>query len=98
MHNIQELYEDYLETDDVFTDEPQKITRLKYIIFHKLTEPERRIILLYTELQSIRKVAKLLNVSPASAWISINDVKTKIKKEYGNNTRDTTTFNSDNIR
>jgi len=84
MHNIQELYEDYLETDDIFTDEPKNITRLKYIIFHKLTEPERRIILLYTELQSIRKVAKMLNVSPASAWISIDTVKRKIRNEYNN--------------
>lgn len=77
--NIKELYEDYEPVNDIFQDEPLKIQRVKYIIFHKLKESDRRIIILYAELQSIRKVAQKLNVSAASAWLQIDRIRKEIK-------------------
>ena len=76
---ITELYQDYLPVDDVFTEEPEKVRKVKYIIFNKLTEPNRRIIILYAELQSIRKVAQKLGISAASAWLKITEIKNEIK-------------------
>lgn len=76
---IRELYSDYLPVDDIFTEEPEKVRKVKYIIFNKLTEPNRRIILLYAELQSIRKVAQKLGISAASAWLRITEIKNEIK-------------------
>lgn len=77
--NIKQLYQDYLPVDDIFTEEPEKVRKVKYIIFNKLTEPNRRIILLYAELQSIRKVAQKLGISAASAWLRITEIKNEIK-------------------
>lgn len=77
-----EIYSDYLPDDSVFSEETEEINHLKHIIFDKLTESERRIIILYTELQSVRKVAKLLFISPSSAWNEISRIKKKILQIY----------------
>lgn len=87
----EEIYRDYLPDDSVFTEEEAKINKLKHIIFDTLTESERRIIILYTEHQSVRKVAKLLFISPSSAWLEIDRIKTKIKSIYYNDNTETTT-------
>lgn len=78
----KELYEDYLPDDSIFSEETKDMNRLKHIIFDQLDEPDRRIIILYTELQSVRQVGKMLGISPASAWIAINNVKKKIRRRY----------------
>ena len=80
MTKIETLYEEYKPNTSIFVDEPDKVRKTKAIIFSKLTEPDRRIILLYTELQSIRKLSKLLNVSAASAWLRVNEIRNKIKE------------------
>lgn len=79
--SIKELYQDYGEISDIFSTEPTKVQKTKFIIFHKLTESDRRIILLYAELQSIRKVAEKLGISAASAWLTISKIKQHIKDE-----------------
>ena len=81
MMKIDVLYEDYKPNTNIFVDEPEKVRKTKWIIFNKLSEPDRRVILYYAELQSIRKLSKILNVSAASAWLKINEIRTIIKDE-----------------
>lgn len=76
---ITELYQDYGEDNDIFSEEPEKVRKVKYIIFHKLSEADRRIILMYAELQSIRKVAAKLGISAASAWLKLKEIKDTVK-------------------
>lgn len=78
----EEIYEDYLPDDSVFSTESKDINRLKHIIFDQLDEPDRRIIILYTEFQSVRELGKALGVSPASAWNAVNRIRKKIKRIY----------------
>ena len=58
------------------------IIKLKKIIFYKLTEAERRIIILYAQEESLRKLGALLGISTASAWIEVNKIRKKIKGYY----------------
>lgn len=83
--SIKELYQDYGEVSDIFSTEPTKVQKVKYVIFHKLSESDRRIILIYAELQSIRKVAQKLGISAASAWLTISKIKQHIKEEMNGN-------------
>lgn len=51
---------------------------LKTVIFEDLTEVERRVILLYVELQSQRKLGKLMGLSAATVNKILKDIKKKI--------------------
>lgn len=54
--------------------------QIKYIILTKLNEVERRILLIYIDNGSLRKTAKLFNVSSSKMYYVINNIKLKIKK------------------
>lgn len=72
--------EEYEPNDDIMSEDNEDINKLKHIIFDKLPEVDKRIILLYSELQSQRKVAKYLGVSPSTAYILIKRIREDIKK------------------
>lgn len=79
MINMMKLMEEYEPNDDIFCEDSEDMRKLKHIIFDRLPEVDKRVILLYSELQSLRKVAKYLGVSPSTAYILINRIKTDIK-------------------
>ena len=54
--NIKEILEDYQPSDDIFNDEDELIDKLKHIIYLKLNEVDKIIILMYAELKSLRKL------------------------------------------
>ena len=78
----QEIYEDYRPNESIFNNETDDIIKLKKIIFNKLSEAERRIIILYAQEESLRKLGALLGISTASAWIEVNRIRKKIKGYY----------------
>ena len=77
--DIKEVIEQYSENPDIFNDESETTKKIKHFIFNNLDEVDRRIILLYAELQSLRKLGKVLGISPSSAFIKIKQIKTKLK-------------------
>lgn len=79
--NIKEILEDYKPTDDIFNQEDELINNLKHIIYLKLNEVDKRIILMYAELKSLRKLGMELGISVSSAWIKVNEIRDKIYKE-----------------
>ena len=79
--NIKEILEDYQPSDDIFNEEDELIDKLKHIIYLKLNEVDKRIILMYAELKSLRKLGLELGISVSSACIKINEIRDKIYKE-----------------
>lgn len=77
---FREMLEDYAPIDDVFSDEPDIVSDVKDIVYHKLDEVDKRCILLYAELGTYRKLAKELGVSVSSAFFKIRDIRGKIYK------------------
>lgn len=83
MMDLNRIYDEYAIDDDIFTEDSDKIASLKDIIFNRLEEAERRIILLYAEEQSMRKIARHLGVSVATAYHTIRRIREKIIGFYG---------------
>ena len=82
--NIYEVEKEYEIDKSIFSDEDEKITKLKKII-NSIDETEKRIILSYAELGNIRDTAKLFKVSPTTIWIKIKEIRNKVIKIYGTN-------------
>lgn len=78
MINLNRILEDYQPDNDIFSEEPEVVAKLKDVIFNRLSEIDRRVILLYAELQSQRKVAKLLGVSASTVNILIRRIRKEI--------------------
>lgn len=83
MIDIKAILEDYKPDNDLFSEEQEKINKLKNIIYNNLSEVDKRIILMYAELGSLRKLGKELGVSPSTALFRIRDIRNKIN-EYNN--------------
>ena len=82
--DIKEILEDYQPSDDIFNEEDELINKLKHIIYLKLNEVDKRIILMYAELKSLRKLGMELGISVSSAWLKIKEIRDKIYKELEN--------------
>ena len=78
MININEIIEDYRPDNDIFSQEDKRINQLKNIIYNNLDEVDRRIILIYAETGSLRKLGKELGVSPSTALFKIREIRKKI--------------------
>lgn len=77
--SIYDILDEYKPDYTIFNEDEDKIHNLKKIIFEKLSEADRRIILEYAELASTRDCAKLFKVSPTTIYLKIKEIQNKIK-------------------
>lgn len=76
--NIYDIIREYAPDNSLFTEEDEHILELKNIIYHKLSESDKRIILLYSHYGNLRSVAKLLKVSSTTAAKQIKRIRAQI--------------------
>ena len=78
--NMKRILEEYLPDDDLFSVEDARMNALKHIIYEKLSETDKRVILLYAELGSQREVGRKLGVSASTVNILIKRIRNEILK------------------
>ena len=78
--NVSDMFEEFKENKDIFNDEEDLVKITKYIIWNKLDDTERRVLLLYVEIGNLRDTAKILNVSTSTVCNFIREIKNKIKE------------------
>lgn len=81
---MKNILEDYAPDDDIFSEEDEKINKLKHIIYDELDEVDKRVLLMYAELGTLEKVGKELGVSRASSCIRIKQIRQQIFDKLGN--------------
>ena len=82
--NMKRILEDYLPDDDVMSEEEFRVNAIKHIIYDKLSETDKRVILLYAELGSQREVGRKLGVSASTVNILIRRIREDILKYFNN--------------
>jgi len=85
--DIEKILDTYKPNEDPFDDDADNVRILKYIIFKELNDIEKRLIILYTEYRSFRKVASSLNISPSTVYIYVNNIRKKIKHSFANHVK-----------
>lgn len=76
--NIYDLEEAYKFDPSIFNQDDDTVRKIKYVITNKLSETERRIILVYSHIGNIRDTASVFKVSPTTIWNQINNIRKKI--------------------
>lgn len=82
--NMKRILEDYLPDDDIMSEEEFRVNAIKHIIYDKLSETDKRVILLYAELGSQREVGRKLGVSASTVNILIKRIRKDILKYFKN--------------
>lgn len=72
---------DYLFDDSIFSQEDERIARVKYVVNKKLSVWERTVILYYAELGSVRRLAEKFGIGRQLAWATVKKIQDKIKAE-----------------
>lgn len=73
------LISQYKEDNDIFSEESDKVRLTKQALW-QLSDTDRLLICLYSEIQSLRKLGELLGVSRTTAYLQIKEIKEKIKQ------------------
>jgi DNA-directed RNA polymerase specialized sigma subunit len=81
------LMKEYAIDDDIFSEESRKVRLTKEALW-QLSETDRLLICLYSEIQSLRKLGELLGVSRTTAYLQIKIIKEKIKQYVAEHTTD----------
>lgn len=74
--NLKSLMNEYNIPKNMFTDTDEFQLLLDKV--DSLSEPDKIILLLYAETQSYRKLAKILDVSFATAYKTIHKIRTNL--------------------
>ena len=82
MNEFKALKKEYAYSDDIFTEDDNKISLLKYIIKNKLNQVDQTIILLYADYQSYRKLGKRFGMSHMTIRKEVMRIKNLIIQEY----------------
>lgn len=75
--NTKELMSEYKYDDDILCEDDER-TRLTKQALWKLSEPDRLLIILYAEIQSLRKLGELLGISRTTAYFAIKRIRQEI--------------------
>ncbi len=82
VRDYMSIKKDYVYDPDMFSTEPGKTARLKWIIEHKLNDVDRTLIILYTDCQSTRKLGRRLGISHSLVAREIRRIRENILREY----------------
>lgn len=79
-YDIYEVLDEYKPDYGIMSETDENIRRLQRIVYERLDETDRRIILSYAELGNVRDTATLFKVSPTTIWLRIKRIRNKIKE------------------
>lgn len=77
-NELSDILEQYRPDNGIFSEENEYINKIKNIVEYRLSEPERRILIMYAELGNLRDVAKQFNVSSTTILKIIHKIRNKI--------------------
>lgn len=80
--DYKSIREDYRWDGSIFSQEPDRTARIKWIIDNRLTEVERILILLYVDCQSYRKLGQRLGLSHQTCAKEVRRIREKILDVY----------------
>lgn len=76
------IKEDYAFNPSIFSNENEKVARLKYIIDNRLSVVDKTIILLYAECSSYRKLGEKMRMSHMTCRKEVLRIRDIILQEY----------------
>lgn len=80
--DYKDIEAEYRFDPSVFTEDPDRVAALKYIIDNKLSRVDKTLILIYADCLSFRKMGKRLGFSHTTMRCEVKRIKDIILEEY----------------
>ena len=77
-----DIRKDYTFDGSVFSTDPERVARVKWIIDNRLSQVDQTLIILYADCQSLRKLAARLGISHTLLAKEIRRIKAHVLEEY----------------
>ena len=71
-------FSEYKPNETIWDEDREDIRLIKRVIEYRLSEIDKRLILLYAEMKSYKEVGKALRVSTSTAYSKVKEVRNKI--------------------
>lgn len=81
--DYKSIKEDYQFNPDIFTEDDERVAKVKYIIDNRLSQTDKIIILLYADCGSLRKLGQRMGMSHMTLQKQVVRIKNIIINEYG---------------
>ncbi len=82
VRDYKTIREDYRFDGGLFSSEPDRTARLKWVLDHRLNDVDRTLIILYCDCLSTRKLGKRLGISHSLVAKEIRRIREHILEEY----------------
>ena len=82
VRTYKEIKRDYAFNPDIMCQDDERVRAVKWIIDNRLSQVDKTIFLLYTDLQSCRKLGQRMLLSHVTAMKEVNRIKAIILDEY----------------
>lgn len=76
------ISQDYKFNGDIFTQDDDRVAKVKYIVDNRLSQVDRTIILLYADCGSLRKLGQRMGLSHMTMRKEIVRIRKIILEEY----------------
>lgn len=80
--DYKDIEADYRFDPSIFSDEPDRVAAVKWIIDNKLTRVDKTLILIYADCLSFRKMGQRLGFSHTTMRNEVKRIKQLIMAEY----------------
>ena len=82
VRDYKTIREDYRYDGSIFSEEPERLARVKWIIDNRLSQVDRTLILLYADCLSLRKLGDRLGLSHTCVAKEIRRIRENILEQY----------------
>ncbi len=82
VRDYKEIAAEYRYDASIFSDEPQRTARVKWIVENRLTPVDRTLLLLYADCQSLRKLSERMHISHTLLGREIKRIRAQVLEEY----------------
>ncbi len=82
VRDYKSIREDYRFDGSLFSSEPDRVARIKWVLDHRLSDVDRTLIILYCDCLSTRKLGKRLGISHSLVAKEIRRIREHVLDEY----------------
>ena len=82
VRTYRDIRQDFVLADPLFSNEPDKVRRVKEIVLNRIPQVDRTIILMYADCGSLREMGRRLGLSHSSVKVIVDRIREDILREY----------------
>ena len=82
--SYDDVRDDYRHDGGIFSEDSETVSRIKWVLDHRLSESERKVFVLHAEGETVRRIGAAFGKSGQWASTEVRRIREKILQEINN--------------